>query len=129
MTRTRSSARCRYSFSTSTYIERGRHPVIASAVGPYLCIEHERTGLLVDDDRDWKEAIDRLLRDRKFAEQLVANAREDVLMRFNATKNCELWARAIRALCSEPAKFNTRKFELIRTDMTVNYSPVRYMVS
>lgn len=103
-------------------------PVIASNVGPYRCIEHEKTGLLIDDDRDWESAIRSLLDDRHFAEELVSNAREDVLQRYNIETNFRLWMKALRAVCEKKARQSSRSFELQKTDVTMDWQPNRVLL-
>lgn len=88
-------------------------PVIASNVGPYAeSIENEKTGILINDDSEWVPQINRLLQDREFAESLVANAREEVLDKFNIEKNYQLWARAIKNVHDRAPRKTKRTYAL-----------------
>lgn len=61
-------------------------PVVASRVYPYSkdvfgtpVIEHEETGLLCDNHRDWVDNLSRLIEDKKLREKLGQNAYDHVV--------------------------------------------------
>ena len=68
---------------------------IATNTPPYHCIEHEKTGLLVDpgDSDGWKKAIRRLIKDPDFRAHLAANAKKTVKRKYSWTnpKNKKIW--------------------------------------
>jgi len=98
-------------------------PTIASAVGPYTAaIEHERTGLLIADDSEWLSQIRRLLGDPAFAEQLVANAREEVVQKYNIHENYKLWKTAIEEVCARSPKETKRYFTLSKSQVSMPLS-------
>ena len=71
-------------------------PVIApNAWGWREMIEHERTGLLVDDETDTAYGIARLARDEPFRLKLVRQARDEVVHRYaNPQPLLDAWYRA-----------------------------------
>ena len=88
-------------------------PIIASNVGPFAdCIEHEKTGILINNDEEWLPAIDRLLRDRDFADQMTDNAYQDVLSRYNIHENYKKWRELLRTVHNMPKRTTTRNFTL-----------------
>ena len=75
---------------------------VASDFGPYAnSIEHEETGLLISDNRDWYDAIRTLIDDDEYRETLVANAQEYVKEHYDLSKNYIYWKEAIDEIIGE----------------------------
>jgi len=69
--------------------------VIASNFGPYQCIEHEKTGILVDHPNEWYDWIRYLLENEEFRLELVKNAQSEIREKYDISKNYILWKNAI----------------------------------
>lgn len=55
-------------------------PTVASNVGAFKHeIEHDKTGILCDDEKDWYDALKRLIEDRKYRLELGENSYEEVM--------------------------------------------------
>lgn len=95
-------------------------PTIASAVGPFATtIEHDQTGILIEDDDDWLPWIRRLLKDPAHADRLAAAAREDVLERFNISKNWKMWRRTMQEVLARPPRKLRGSYVLAKTGLMV----------
>lgn len=69
---------------------------IASKVGPYAdSIEHEKTGLLIEDNHDWLDAINYLLDNPEKHAELVKNATAVVKEKYDVSKNYIMWENAL----------------------------------
>lgn len=69
---------------------------IASKVGPYAdSIEHEKTGLLIEDNRDWLDAINYLLDNPEKHAEMVKNAQAVVKEQYDISKNYVMWENAL----------------------------------
>lgn len=69
---------------------------IASNFGPYGdTIEHEKNGLLVEDNREWYDYIRFLLDNEEERQRLASNALELVKKEYDIKKNYLLWKKAI----------------------------------
>jgi dTDP-glucose 4,6-dehydratase len=72
---------------------------IASRVGPYAdSIEHEKTGLLIEDNRDWLDAINYLLDNPEKHAELLKNATAEVKENYDISKNYVMWQNALSAV-------------------------------
>jgi glycosyltransferase involved in cell wall biosynthesis len=72
---------------------------IASRVGPYAdSIEHEKTGLLIEDNHDWLDAINYLLDNPEKHAELVKNAAAVVKEKYDISKNYVVWEDALKAV-------------------------------
>jgi glycosyltransferase involved in cell wall biosynthesis len=75
---------------------------VASNYGPYKeTIEHEKTGILISDNRDWYSAVMYLLEDDIKREEILKNAQEFVRDNYNIVANCDLWKTAIDELMGD----------------------------
>jgi glycosyltransferase involved in cell wall biosynthesis len=68
---------------------------VASDFGPYQTIEHEETGLLIQDNRNWYDAIMYLLEDDEARNQIIENAFNFVMENYNLADNYILWKQAM----------------------------------
>ena len=69
--------------------------VIASDFGPYQCIEHEKTGILVNHPNEWYDWIRYLLENEDVRLKIVANAQAEIREKYNIEKNYLLWKNEI----------------------------------
>lgn len=75
-------------------------PCVASPVGTNLeIIEDGRNGLLAQSPKEWEAAIIRLLTDRPFREQVIANGYRTVQERYSLAAHGPQLAKAIREVC------------------------------
>jgi glycosyltransferase involved in cell wall biosynthesis len=82
-------------------------PVVASRVGVNSdVILDGRTGLIVDDDEGWIDALDRLIRDPEMRESMGRAGRARLLERYSVAVQAPRLARVIRG--SAPASEGTR---------------------
>lgn len=72
--------------------------VIASDYGPYQCIEHEKTGILVDHPNEWYDWIRYLIDNEDIRMELVKNAQAEIREKYDMEKNYLLWKNAIDEL-------------------------------
>lgn len=69
---------------------------VASNFGPYKdTIEHEKTGLLIDDNRDWYDAVRYLIDNPDVHDEMVKNAYAFAKENYDISKNYLLWKNAI----------------------------------
>jgi len=70
---------------------------IASKVGPYAdSIEDGKTGILIEDNHDWLDAINYLLDNPEKHAELVKNAMDVVKEKYDMAKNYVMWENAIK---------------------------------
>jgi glycosyltransferase involved in cell wall biosynthesis len=75
---------------------------VASDFGPYReTIEHEKTGLLVSDNREWYDAVRYLLDDDDVRNEMLANAQAFVKENYDIAENYKLWKAAIDEILPE----------------------------
>ncbi|MEW9920332.1 glycosyltransferase family 4 protein [Marimonas sp. MJW-29] len=73
-----------------TYMAAGV-PAVCTAVGYNLeLIKHGETGFLCTSDREWEEALSKLLEDPKLRQRVAEAARRDVEVRFSPAKQAGL---------------------------------------
>lgn len=69
---------------------------VASDFGPYQeTIEHDKTGLLISDNRDWYDGVRYLLENEDERLEMVATAQKFVKENYDASKTYILWKQAI----------------------------------
>jgi glycosyltransferase involved in cell wall biosynthesis len=72
---------------------------VASDFGPYKeTIEHEKTGILVSDNRDWYDAVMDIVNNEEKRNKILENAKKVVDGRYNIEINYQLWKEAIDEL-------------------------------
>jgi glycosyltransferase involved in cell wall biosynthesis len=68
---------------------------VATNFGPYAeTIVHNETGLLIDDNRDWFDAINSLLTDKTLYNKIVENATKFVRENFDIEITYKKWVEA-----------------------------------
>jgi len=72
-----------------------KYPTIASAVLPYRFIKNKKDGLLVMEEKDWFDAMEKLILDEKYRKELGESGYERVKEDFNVEKNCTIWYEAL----------------------------------
>ena len=72
---------------------------IASAFGPYAnTIEHEKTGILVADNKDWYYWVRKMLTEESEYVRILGNAKEFVKANYDISKNWVLWKNAFEKI-------------------------------
>lgn len=95
-------------------------PIIASNVGPFAAtIDHEETGILIEDDSEWLPWIRRLIAEPELADRLAANALEDVRARFDIEKNWMMWRKVYRDIVSRAPRKIEGVYMLSKTGLMV----------
>lgn len=64
---------------------------IVSPVKPYLCVQDDITGILAREQKDWFNAMERLVFDRQFRLELTDRAFVEICTRYNIDRNISLW--------------------------------------
>jgi glycosyltransferase involved in cell wall biosynthesis len=69
---------------------------VASNIPPYSTVMKDgETGLLCnEDEKQWEDAIDRLILDKSLRQTLASNAKEEVLKNHNIHTKVHLWQEA-----------------------------------
>ena len=73
-------------------------PTIASAVSPYLCINNWENGIIVIEQNEWFNAIEKLVLDKELRYNIREAAYREISMNFDIDKNISLWDNAYREI-------------------------------
>jgi glycosyltransferase involved in cell wall biosynthesis len=75
-------------------------PVVAQSFtdGPYEEIEDWVTGVLIKDNSEWKEKVEKLIKNKELRRQIGKNAREYVIKNYDIADHAYKWDEAYKSL-------------------------------
>ena len=89
---------------------------VASPVKPYLCIQDGKTGFLAKEQKEWYNAMDKLISDEILRKRIAINAYDYVKKNFDISKNAKLWYNAYNEIIEKFHDFYGPKKVFMETD-------------
>ena len=88
---------------------------IVSPVSPYLCVIDNVDGLVAKEQKEWYNAIERLIIDKDLRSRISNNAAIRVRSEFDISKNIELWYNTYKEVHDKYHDFYGKKKSFVET--------------
>mgnify|MGYP001589881640 CR=1 FL=1 len=86
---------------------------IVSPVKAYDCVEDGKTGLVAKEQKDWFNAMEKLITDKQIRRDIADNAYNKVSTAYNIDLNIELWNNTYKEICNKFHEYWGKKKEFI----------------
>lgn len=95
------------------YAMAGMAPIV-SPVAPYLCVKNGETGVVAKEQKEWYDAMDRLITDDAFRKKIQDGARNEVVEKYNIDKNIGIWYNVYKEIHDKFTEYFGKKKQFIK---------------